>query len=157
LARQAFLGNLWEKAIDFARQAGAKANAHSAYHEAAQLFEMGLAAADQLDDNAGSRRARAEINIDLSTTYPPLGEMNEGYQALERAESLYESLASASCSISISSIRACADPVASMTIGVTQNAPECARSCGSGWPGAYGASGRRRTDDRERRSEVAGG
>ena len=45
LARQAFLGSLWDKAIDFARQAGAKANTHSAYHEAAQFFEMALAAA----------------------------------------------------------------------------------------------------------------
>ena len=92
LARQAFLGSLWDKAIDFARQAGAKANTHSAYHEAAQFFEMALAAASQLDDSAESRRYRAEINIALSTTYPPLGEMNKGYEALERAEALYESL-----------------------------------------------------------------
>ena len=92
LARQAFLGSLWQKAIEFAREAGAKANAHSAYHEAAQFFEMALAAACQLDDSAESRRCRAEINVALSTTYPPLGEITRGYEALERAEALYESL-----------------------------------------------------------------
>jgi len=44
LAHHAFQGEVWEKAVTYLRQAGAKALAHSAYWEAVSCFEQALAA-----------------------------------------------------------------------------------------------------------------
>ena len=50
LAHHAFRGEVWEKAVTYLRQAGAKALARSAYREAVTCFEQALAALHPLPD-----------------------------------------------------------------------------------------------------------
>jgi predicted ATPase len=48
LAHHALRGEVWDKALTYSRQAGAKAMAGSAHREAAECFEQALAALAQL-------------------------------------------------------------------------------------------------------------
>ena len=61
LAHHAFLGEVWEKAATYLRQAGAKANGRCAYRQAAGWFEQALGAVGETtgqprQDGTGDRR-----------------------------------------------------------------------------------------------------
>ena len=61
LAHHAFRGEVWDKAVGYFRQAGAKAAARSALHEVVACFEQALAALKHLPES----RATQEQAIDL--------------------------------------------------------------------------------------------
>ena len=57
LAHHAVRGEVWEKAVTYLRQAGAKAFARSANREAATCFEQALAALTHLPETRETMRA----------------------------------------------------------------------------------------------------
>lgn len=61
LAEHAFRGEMWEKAVGYQRQAGAKALARSAHREAADRFERATTALKNLPET----RERLELAVDL--------------------------------------------------------------------------------------------
>ena len=61
LAHHAFHGELWDKALTWQRQAGVRAMARSASHEAVACFEQALVALEHLPES----RERLEQDIDL--------------------------------------------------------------------------------------------
>jgi tetratricopeptide (TPR) repeat protein len=88
LAHHAFRGEVWEKAVTYLRQAGAKALAHSAYRDAVTCFEQALTALHPLPD--AHRRIERAINLrlDLRQSLFPLGELARVPGYLQEAEGL---------------------------------------------------------------------
>ena len=68
LAHHALRGEVWDKALAYCRQAGEKAMARSAYHEAVASFEQALSALPHLPEQRDTR----EQAIDLAAR-PPYG------------------------------------------------------------------------------------
>ena len=74
LAHHAFQGEVWDKAVSFFRQAGAKAAARSAYQEAATCFEQALDALSHVPENRQTLELGIDIRLDLRNSLHPLGE-----------------------------------------------------------------------------------
>ena len=74
LAHHAFRGEVWEKAVTYLRQAGAKALARSAYREAVTCFEQALAALALPDTRQKVERA-IDLRLDLRQSLFPLDEV----------------------------------------------------------------------------------
>ena len=75
LAHHAFRGEVWEKAVTYLRQAGAKALAHSAYREAVTCFEQALAALHPLPDTHQKVERAIDLRLDLRQSLFPLNEL----------------------------------------------------------------------------------
>ena len=92
LAHHAVRGDLWEKAVSYLRQAGAKAFARSANREAAAYFEQALTALSHLPETRETAEQATDIRFDLGTALYPLAEFTriEGY--LREAEALARGL-----------------------------------------------------------------
>ena len=88
LAHHAVRGEVWDKALSYCRQAGARAMAGSAHREAVAYFEQALAALAQLPE----RRDTLEQAIDLRNALLPLGEQARMIDHLRAAEALAERL-----------------------------------------------------------------
>jgi class 3 adenylate cyclase/tetratricopeptide (TPR) repeat protein len=88
LAHHAVRGELWERAVRYVRQAGAKAFARSAHREALAYFEQALAALAQLPETRETREQAVDIRFDVRNSLFPLAEWGriEGY--LREAEIL---------------------------------------------------------------------
>jgi class 3 adenylate cyclase/tetratricopeptide (TPR) repeat protein len=92
LAHHAFRGEVWEKAVTYLRQAGAKALARSAYREAATCFEQALAALHPLPDTRQKIEHAIDLRLDLRQSLFPLGELATGLGYLQEAEGLARTL-----------------------------------------------------------------
>jgi tetratricopeptide (TPR) repeat protein len=92
LAHHAFRGDLWEKAVAYLRQAGAKALARSASREAVAYFEQALTALTHLPGTRETREQAIDIRCDLRGALFPLAEFGriDGY--LQEAETLTRGL-----------------------------------------------------------------
>ena len=92
LAHHAFRGDLWEKAVAYLRQAGAKALARSASREAVAYFEQALAALTHLPETRETREQAIDVRFDLREALFPLAEFGriDGY--LQEAETMARSL-----------------------------------------------------------------
>ena len=77
LAHHAFRGEVWEKAVTYLRQAGAKALARSAYREAVTCFEQALAALHPLPDTRQKIEAAIDLRLDLRQSLFPLNEARD--------------------------------------------------------------------------------
>jgi tetratricopeptide (TPR) repeat protein len=88
LARHAFRGELWEKAVTYLRQAGAKALAHSAYQEAVTCFEQALTALHPLPDTRQKIERGIDLRLDLRQSLFPLGDLARVLGYLREAEEL---------------------------------------------------------------------
>ena len=75
MAHHAFRGEVWEKAVTYLRQAGAKALAHSAYREAVTCFEQALTALHPLPDTHEKVERAIDLRLDLRQSLFPLGEL----------------------------------------------------------------------------------
>ena len=75
VAHHAFRGEVWEKAVTYLRQAGAKALAHSAYGEAVTSFEQALAALHALPDTRQKIERAIDLRLDLRQALFPLNEL----------------------------------------------------------------------------------
>jgi len=92
LAHHAFRGEVWNKALTYFRQAGAKAVAHSAHREAVVCFEQALGALQYLPESRDTREQAIDLRLDLRYTLHPLGELERGLDYLRAAETLAEAL-----------------------------------------------------------------
>jgi class 3 adenylate cyclase/tetratricopeptide (TPR) repeat protein len=92
LAHHAFRGEVWEKAVTYLRQAGAKALARSAYREAATCFEQALAALHPLPDTRQKLERAIDLRLDLRQALFPLNELAKVWTYLQEAEGLARKL-----------------------------------------------------------------
>ncbi len=92
LADHAFRGEMWEKAVSYLRQAGAKAFARSANREAIAYFEQALAALRHLPETRETLEQAIDLRFDLRTSLFPLGELERIFGYLREAEGLARTL-----------------------------------------------------------------
>jgi tetratricopeptide (TPR) repeat protein len=92
LAHHAMRGEVWEKAVTYCRQAGARAAARSAYREAVAYFEQALEALAQLPEHRDTLAQAIDLRLDLRTALQPLGEHVRSLDHLRVAEALAERL-----------------------------------------------------------------
>ena len=92
LAHHAFRGEVWEKALAYFRQAGAKAFARSANREAVASFEQALTALTHLPETRETLEQAIDVRFDVRNALFPLAEFGriEGY--LRDAEALARTL-----------------------------------------------------------------
>jgi class 3 adenylate cyclase/tetratricopeptide (TPR) repeat protein len=92
LAHHSFRGEMWHKAQDYLRQAGARASARSAYPDAVSYFEQGLAALGRLPQDHDTLRHAIDIRLELRSAFGPLGESARMYDVLRDAEAIASSI-----------------------------------------------------------------
>jgi tetratricopeptide (TPR) repeat protein len=90
LAYHATWGEVWEKALHYSRQAGARALARSANQEAVAYFEGALAALQHLPDSPERRVQAIDLRFDLRMALLPLGAFARTFAILEEALALAE-------------------------------------------------------------------
>jgi class 3 adenylate cyclase/tetratricopeptide (TPR) repeat protein len=88
LAHHAVRGEVWEKAVPYLRQAGAKAIARSANREAVACFEQALIALGHLPETRERLEQAIDLRFDLRTALLPLGEFERIVGYLREAEGL---------------------------------------------------------------------
>ena len=92
LAHHAVRGELWERAVDFLRQAGAKAAARSAYREAVDGFEQALLALGHLPETEDTLRQAIDLRFELRSALQALGEHEQVVEHLHAAETVAAAL-----------------------------------------------------------------
>ncbi|MCM3902513.1 MAG: AAA family ATPase, partial [Pyrinomonadaceae bacterium] len=92
LAHHAFCGELWEKAVSFQRQAGAKALARSANVEGVLFFERALVALKKWPDSRVKLEQAVDLRLELRNALFLLGEFDRLYHYLKEAEAFAETL-----------------------------------------------------------------
>ena len=92
LAYHAFCGELWEKAVSFQRQAGAKAVARSANLEAVSFLERALVALKKCPDSREKLEHAVDLRLELRNALFLLGEFDRLYRYLKEAETFAETL-----------------------------------------------------------------
>jgi len=92
LAHHALRGEVWDKAVTYFREAGAKAAVRSAYREAVTCFEQALAALPRLPGTHERLEAAIDLRFDLRTSLLPLGQLEKGLEYLREAEGLARTL-----------------------------------------------------------------
>ena len=66
LAHHAFRGEVWEKAVAYSRQAGARAGSASAYQEAVASFEQALKALTHLPESRDTLEQAIDLRLSLA-------------------------------------------------------------------------------------------
>jgi tetratricopeptide (TPR) repeat protein len=92
LAHHAFRGEMWDKALTYFRQAGAKAGMRPAYWEAVACFEQALVALIHLSKSRDTLEEAFDLRLDLSSVLHPLGEIERMRDYLREAEILAETM-----------------------------------------------------------------
>jgi tetratricopeptide (TPR) repeat protein len=92
LAHHAVRGELWEQAVTYLRQAGAKALVQSANREAASCFEQALVSLQRLPETRERLEQAIDLRFDLRTALHPLGEFERILGRLREAEDLARAL-----------------------------------------------------------------
>jgi tetratricopeptide (TPR) repeat protein len=92
LAQHAVRGQVWDKALTYCRQAGAKAMGHSAYPEAIVSFEQALAAVSYLPESRDTLEQAIDLRFDLRNAVLPLGGYERNLDCLREAEALAQAL-----------------------------------------------------------------
>jgi class 3 adenylate cyclase/tetratricopeptide (TPR) repeat protein len=92
LAYHATRGEVWDKAVNYLRQAGTKADARSAIREAASYFEQALTALAHLPDDRERREQAIDLHFDLRSPLVALGERERVLEHLRAAEALADVL-----------------------------------------------------------------
>ena len=86
LAHHALRGEVWDKALRYYRQAGAKALARSAYREAVMCFEQALEALAHLPLDRPTLEQAIDLHCDLDAALLPLGQHEQRLTHLRAAE-----------------------------------------------------------------------
>jgi len=92
LAHHALRGELREKAVEYLRQAGLKAAARSALHDARIWFEQALGVLDSLSESRSTLEQAFEIRLELRPVLHQLGEVRRALERLREADALAERL-----------------------------------------------------------------
>jgi class 3 adenylate cyclase/tetratricopeptide (TPR) repeat protein len=92
LAHHARQGEVWDKAVRYLRQAGAKVFLRSAHREAVACFEQALDALRRLPEHPGAVAESLDVRLDLYSALFPLGERGRMRALLDEAEALAEAV-----------------------------------------------------------------
>jgi DNA-binding NtrC family response regulator/tetratricopeptide (TPR) repeat protein len=92
LAHHALQGQVWDKALRYYRQAGAKAEARSAYREAVACFEQALGALQHLPESHDTIEQAIDLRFDLRNVLSVLGDHGPVLEHLRQAETLAQAL-----------------------------------------------------------------
>src|SRR5215475_2872905 len=92
LAYHALLGEVWDKALAYCRQAGEKAMARSAYREAVGAFEQALRALQHLPEQRDMRAQALDLRLALRNALFPSGDFGNILAVLREAEALAATL-----------------------------------------------------------------
>ena len=92
LADHAVRGEVWDKALLYCRQAGAKAMERSASREAVGCYEQALAALAHLPEQRDLREQAIDLRFDLRGARLVLGQLEHILHDLHAAETLAEAL-----------------------------------------------------------------
>jgi tetratricopeptide (TPR) repeat protein len=92
LAHHALRGEVWDKTVAYAWQAGEKALARSAHREAAGYFEQALSAVSQLPETRATREQAIDLRLALRSALQPSGDLGRMLMCLREAEALAETL-----------------------------------------------------------------
>ena len=90
LAYHALRGGVWDKAVAYFRQAGAKAAAHSAYREAVSCFEQALGALTYLPESRETIEQGIDLRLELRNSLFTLGEFRQIFDCLAEGRILAE-------------------------------------------------------------------
>jgi len=74
LAHHALRGEVWDKAVTYCKQAGARADNHAAFREAVAAFEQTLQALEHLREHSDIRVLALELRLALGPSLSALGE-----------------------------------------------------------------------------------
>ncbi|MEE8290990.1 MAG: adenylate/guanylate cyclase domain-containing protein [Candidatus Tectomicrobia bacterium] len=88
LAHHALRGEVWDKALLYCRQAGAKAMTQSAYRQAVEHFEQALEVLPHLAEDRHTLEQAVDLRLDLRQASVALGDMTRIQAHLHAAESL---------------------------------------------------------------------
>jgi tetratricopeptide (TPR) repeat protein len=88
LAEHAFRGEVWDKAVQYLRQASAKALARSTHREAAAYLEQALAALTHLPETRQTLEQAIDIRAELRAALFHLGQPEMGFRYVREAEDL---------------------------------------------------------------------
>src|SRR5262249_31102057 len=92
LAHHALRGEIWDKAVTYLRQAGAKAFTRMAHREAVVSFEQALTALTHLPETRETREQAIDVRFDLRHALLPLTEFGRIQGYLREAERLARTL-----------------------------------------------------------------
>ncbi|MBI4636383.1 MAG: AAA family ATPase [Candidatus Rokubacteria bacterium] len=92
LAHHAFRGEVWDKAVRYLRQAGARALERAANHEAVACFEQALEALGHLPESRETIEQGIDLRLDLRAPLLQLGRLEEALQISKAAELAAEGL-----------------------------------------------------------------
>ena len=92
LAHHAFRGEVWDKAVIYLRQAGAKALARSASGAAVGFFEQALVALENAPEDRATMEQGIDIRLDLRQALVPLADRPRILEHMQKAESLARTL-----------------------------------------------------------------
>ena len=92
LANHALRGELWEKTVGYARQAGAKMLQRSSNSQAATFFGNALDALGRIPVERKTQELAIDLRFDLRSALMPLGEFGRTLDILREAEALAKEL-----------------------------------------------------------------
>ena len=92
LAHHALRGEVWDKALAYCRQAGAKAATRSAYREAVAYFEQALTALGHLPAHRETLEQAIDLRLDIRSALIALGELGAIFYYMREAETLATAL-----------------------------------------------------------------
>jgi class 3 adenylate cyclase/tetratricopeptide (TPR) repeat protein len=91
-AHHAFMGEVWDKAVPYQRQAGAKAFSQAANRDAVVCFERALLALARLPESRDRLEQAIDLRFELRNALLALGDFPRILTCLREAESLAEAL-----------------------------------------------------------------
>ena len=92
LAHHAFQGELWDKAVIYLRDAGARAVALSSFRNAAFYFERALEGLRHLPRTDENLRNAVDLQVDIRNALFILGDFQHGLKLLQEAKAVAEGL-----------------------------------------------------------------
>ena len=92
LAHHALRGEVWDKAVTYCQQAGARAHDRAAFREAVAAFEQALQALAHLPEHGDTRVLAIDLRLALGCPLSALGEYGRRLALLGEAEVLARAL-----------------------------------------------------------------
>jgi predicted ATPase len=92
LAHHALRGEVWDKAVTYCQQAGARANDRAAFREAAAYFDQAFQALAHLPEHGDTRVLALELRLALTGPLTTMGEYERSLTLLSEAEALARAL-----------------------------------------------------------------
>ena len=92
LARHAFHGELWEKAVGYLKEAGLKAISRSGFGDAVTCFERALEALQHLPETQETLRHTIDLRFDFRNAFFLMGAFDQALSHLEAAKAPAEAL-----------------------------------------------------------------